>query len=153
MPHFPADEAPPDGGPAEGAVKVPAAWLIERAGFTKGYPADGPARISTKHTLALTNPGAGTTADLLALAREIRAGVRAMFGIDLANEPVLVGRDPLARAARRSSVPAGRSELITSLVTDLLTAWPGGDCRARAAGSWSPPASQASMPASSSARS
>jgi UDP-N-acetylmuramate dehydrogenase len=91
VPHFPADEAPPDGGPAEGAVKVPAAWLIERAGFTKGYPADGPVRISTKHTLALTNPAAGSTADLLALAREIRAGVRAMFGINLANEPVLVG--------------------------------------------------------------
>ena len=49
------------------------------------------ARISTKHTLALTNPGAGTTADLLALAREIRAGVRAQFGINLSNEPVLVG--------------------------------------------------------------
>jgi UDP-N-acetylmuramate dehydrogenase len=91
VPHFPADEAPPDGGPAEGAVKVPAAWLIERAGFTKGYPAGGPARISTKHTLALTSPGDGTTADLLALAREIRAGVRAQFGINLSNEPVLVG--------------------------------------------------------------
>ena len=91
VPHFPADEAPPDGGPAEGAVKVPAAWLIERAGFTKGYPAGGAARISTKHTLALTNPGDGTTADLLALAREIRAGVRAQFGINLSNEPVLVG--------------------------------------------------------------
>lgn len=91
VPHFPADEAPPDGGPAEGAVKVPAAWLIERAGFAKGYPADGTVRISTKHTLALTNPAAGSTADLLVLAREIRAGVRAMFGINLANEPVLVG--------------------------------------------------------------
>jgi UDP-N-acetylmuramate dehydrogenase len=91
VPHYPADEAPPDGGPAEGAVKVPAAWLIERAGFAKGYPAHGRARISTKHTLALTNPGEATTADLLELAREIRAGVRAMFGINLANEPVLVG--------------------------------------------------------------
>ncbi|MGH3395802.1 MAG: UDP-N-acetylmuramate dehydrogenase [Streptosporangiaceae bacterium] len=91
VPHFPADEAPPDGGPAEGAVKVPAAWLIERAGFTKGYPAHGAARISTKHTLALTNHGEATTADLLALAREIRAGVRAQFGINLSNEPVLVG--------------------------------------------------------------
>jgi UDP-N-acetylmuramate dehydrogenase len=91
VPHYPADEAPPDGGPAEGAVKVPAAWLIERAGFGKGYPAHGRARISTKHTLALTNPGEATTADLLELAREIRAGVRAMFGINLANEPVLVG--------------------------------------------------------------
>ena len=91
VPHYPADEAPSDGGPAERAVKVSAAWLIERAGFTKGYPAHGAARISTKHTLALTNPGEGTTADLLALAREIRAGVRSQFGINLSNEPVLVG--------------------------------------------------------------
>jgi UDP-N-acetylmuramate dehydrogenase len=93
VPGFPAGEAPPDGGPAEGAVKVPAAWLIERAGFTKGYPARGPVRISTKHTLALTNPGGGTTADLLALAGEIRAGVRSQFGISLASEPVLVGAE------------------------------------------------------------
>jgi UDP-N-acetylmuramate dehydrogenase len=74
-------------------VKVPAAWLIERAGFTKGYPARGAVRISTKHTLALTNPGGGTTADLLALAGEIRAGVRSQFGIRLSNEPVLVGAE------------------------------------------------------------
>jgi len=89
VPSFPAGEAPPDGG----AVKVPAAWLIERAGFTKGYPAHGAVRISTKHTLALTNPGGGTTADLLALAGEIRAGVRSQFGISLSNEPVLVGAE------------------------------------------------------------
>jgi UDP-N-acetylmuramate dehydrogenase len=82
VPHFDA------GG---GTVKVPAAWLIERAGFGKGYPAGGAARISSKHTLALTHPGGGKTADLLALAREITAGVRAAFGVDLANEPVLVG--------------------------------------------------------------
>jgi UDP-N-acetylmuramate dehydrogenase len=88
VPHYAADD--PAAGP--GAVKVPAAWLIERAGFGKGYPGDGPGpRISTKHTLALTNPGAGTTAALLALAAEITAGVRATFGIELANEPVLVG--------------------------------------------------------------
>ena len=89
VPHYPADD--PAAGP--GAVKVPAAWLIERAGFRKGYPGDGPGpRISTKHTLALTNPGgAGTTAGLLALAGEITAGVRATFKIELANEPVLVG--------------------------------------------------------------
>ena len=91
VPSFPAGEAPPDGGPAEGAVKVPAAWLIERAGFTKGYPAHGAVRISTKHTLALINPGGGTAADLLTLAGEIRAGVRSQFGISLSNEPVLVG--------------------------------------------------------------
>ena len=88
VPHYGADD--PVAGP--GAVKVPAAWLIERAGFGKGYPGDGPGpRISTKHTLALTNPGAGTTAGLMALAGEITAGVKATFGIELANEPVLVG--------------------------------------------------------------
>jgi UDP-N-acetylmuramate dehydrogenase len=82
---------PPGPGAEPGAVKVSAAWLIERAGFDKGYPGPGPARISTKHTLALTSPGGGTTADLLALAREIVAGVVAAFGVDLSNEPVLVG--------------------------------------------------------------
>jgi UDP-N-acetylmuramate dehydrogenase len=89
VPHYPADD--PAAGP--GAVKVPAAWLIERAGFGKGFPGDGPGpRISTKHTLALTNPGAGSsTAALMALAAEITAGVAATFGIELANEPVLVG--------------------------------------------------------------
>ena len=78
-----------------GQVKVPAAWLIERAGFAKGY-APGPdtgARISAKHTLALVNPGGATTASLLALAREVAGGVRKTFGMDLAAEPVLVGAD------------------------------------------------------------
>ncbi|SEM61456.1 UDP-N-acetylmuramate dehydrogenase [Nonomuraea pusilla] len=74
-----------------GRVKVPAAWLIEQAGFPKGYER-GPVRISTKHTLALTNPGgAASTADLLALAREVRDGVREKFGVTLVNEPVMVG--------------------------------------------------------------
>lgn len=73
-----------------GRVKTSAAWLIDRAGFTKGH-ARGPARISTKHTLALTNPGGATTADLLALAREVRGGVRDAFGVELVNEPVMVG--------------------------------------------------------------
>ena len=87
VPTFPA-------GPER--VKVPAAWLIERAGFAKGY-APGPggrgARISAKHTLALVNPGGATTASLLALAREIAGAVRKSFGVDLAPEPVLVGAD------------------------------------------------------------
>jgi UDP-N-acetylmuramate dehydrogenase len=75
----------------EGLVKVPAAWLIERAGFGRGYdPGDG-ARISSKHTLALVNSGSGSTAALLALAREIRDGVCGAFGVSLAPEPVLVG--------------------------------------------------------------
>jgi UDP-N-acetylmuramate dehydrogenase len=98
-----------------GAVKVPAAWLIEHAGFAKGH-SRGPVRISTKHTLALTNPGGhavtgfpadpeevalgvpsgpssapATAADLLALAREVRDGVRDAFGVTLVPEPVLVG--------------------------------------------------------------
>ena len=74
-----------------GLVKVPAAWLIEHAGFAKGYGAPGPARVSSKHTLALINAGDATTADLLALAREIVSGVRATFGVTLTPEPILVG--------------------------------------------------------------
>jgi len=74
----------------DGREKVSAAWLIEQAGFAKGY-GRGAARISTKHTLALTNRGGATTAELLALARELRDGVRSRFGITLVNEPVLVG--------------------------------------------------------------
>ena len=75
----------------DGLVKLPAAWLIEQAGFGKGYGAPGPARVSSKHTLALVNAGGATTADLLALAREIVAGVRSAFGVTLAPEPILVG--------------------------------------------------------------
>jgi UDP-N-acetylmuramate dehydrogenase len=75
----------------DGLVKVPAAWLIEHAGFGKGYnPGDG-ARISAKHTLALVNTGTASTAALIALAREIRDGVRGAFGVSLTPEPVLVG--------------------------------------------------------------
>jgi UDP-N-acetylmuramate dehydrogenase len=74
----------------DGRVKTSAAWLIEQAGFGKGH-GDGPARLSTKHTLALTNRGGASTADLLALAREVRDGVRDRFGVVLEPEPVLVG--------------------------------------------------------------
>ncbi|GAA2841184.1 UDP-N-acetylmuramate dehydrogenase [Kitasatospora sp. CM 4170] len=74
----------------DGCTKTSAAWLIDRAGFGKGY-GRGPATLSTKHTLALTNRGAATAEDLLALAREIRDGVRAAFGVELVNEPVMVG--------------------------------------------------------------
>ncbi|MFE7491086.1 UDP-N-acetylmuramate dehydrogenase [Kitasatospora sp. NPDC057541] len=74
----------------DGRTKTSAAWLIDKAGFGKGY-GSGPATLSTKHTLALTNRGAATTEDLLALAREIRDGVRAAFGVELVNEPVMVG--------------------------------------------------------------
>jgi UDP-N-acetylmuramate dehydrogenase len=84
----------PEGAPRweqpDGSVKTSAAWLIEHAGFTKGY-GEGPVGLSTKHTLALTNRGGATTKQLLALAAEIRAGVLAAFGVLLENEPVLVG--------------------------------------------------------------
>ncbi|WP_267242868.1 UDP-N-acetylmuramate dehydrogenase [Streptomyces sp. PR69] len=85
-----ADVAPPAFPAGEGRVKTSAAWLIDRAGFAKGYGA-GPARISTKHTLALTNRGGATAEDLVALAREVVAGVREAFGVTLVNEPVTVG--------------------------------------------------------------
>ncbi|RLU83904.1 UDP-N-acetylenolpyruvoylglucosamine reductase [Streptomyces griseocarneus] len=81
---------PPAYPAGDGHTKTSAAWLIDKAGFTKGY-GEGPARISTKHTLALTNRGSATTEDLLALAREVRDGVRAAFGVTLVNEPVTVG--------------------------------------------------------------
>ncbi len=73
----------------DGRVKTSAAWLIERAGFARGHGA-GATRISSKHTLALTNRGSATTADLLALAREVRDGVSARFGVELVPEPTLV---------------------------------------------------------------
>jgi UDP-N-acetylmuramate dehydrogenase len=89
-------DAPPDGAPAwpepGGRVKVSAAWLIEQAGFHKGY-GNGRVGISTKHTLALVNRGGATTAELMALAREIAAGVDERFGVRLHPEPVLVGHD------------------------------------------------------------
>nr|WP_202447493.1 UDP-N-acetylmuramate dehydrogenase [Streptomyces sp. SID5468] len=84
------DVQPPAYPAGEGSTKTSAAWLIDKAGFTKGY-GEGPARISTKHTLALTNRGHATTADLLSLAREVRDGVHAAFGVTLVNEPVMVG--------------------------------------------------------------
>jgi UDP-N-acetylmuramate dehydrogenase len=76
----------------DGRVKTSAAWLIEQAGIGKGHGA-GAARVSTKHTLALTNRGGATTAELLELAREIRAAVLDRFGVTLVAEPVLVGAE------------------------------------------------------------
>ena len=92
-PLVPAD-AVPEGAPAwpqpDGTVKTSAAWLIEHAGFAKGHGNERVA-LSGKHTLALTNRGGASTADLLALALEVRDGVEMRFGIRLVNEPVLVG--------------------------------------------------------------
>jgi UDP-N-acetylmuramate dehydrogenase len=78
--------------PGPDGVKLAAGWLVERAGYGKGFPGDdGPARLSTKHALAITNRGTATTADVISLARTVRDGVRAVFGIELTPEPVLVG--------------------------------------------------------------
>ena len=108
-----AGEPPPRYPQADGTVKTSAAWLIERAGFGRGYGDPETIAISDKHTLALTNRGAGTTTQLVALAREIAAGVRDAFGVELVPEPVLVGHDwstsepraPLERAARSAIGP------------------------------------------------
>ena len=70
-------------------VKLPAAWLLEHAGFVKGY-GSGSVRISSRHTLALTNRGGATFADIAALEAEIVAGVRERFGITLQREPVVL---------------------------------------------------------------
>lgn len=80
IPSFPADEG----------FKLPAAWLIEHAGFAKGF-SHGNAGISTKHTLALTNRGGATAREILELARIIRDGVEEKFGVTLVQEPNLVG--------------------------------------------------------------
>ncbi|OBK34862.1 UDP-N-acetylenolpyruvoylglucosamine reductase [Mycobacterium sp. 1245111.1] len=79
--------------PAPDGFKLAAGWLVEQAGFGKGYPdVDGaPCRLSTKHALALTNRGGASADDVLALARTVRDGVRDVFGITLIPEPVLVG--------------------------------------------------------------
>ena len=81
---------PPNWPEPDGRVKTSAAWLIEHAGFGRGY-GDGKVGISNKHTLALVNRGEATTAELLALARELRDGVRQRFGVELQVEPTLVG--------------------------------------------------------------
>jgi UDP-N-acetylmuramate dehydrogenase len=87
LPRFPAGPGPENAG----KVKLPAAWLIERAGFKKGY-ARGAAAISSRHTLALVNRGDATAMDILDLASEIRSTVEKRFGIQLEMEPVFVGR-------------------------------------------------------------
>lgn len=107
-PAFAAGEAE-DGTPL---VKLSAAWLIDRAGFAKGFGlpevapreggpdgrgadgtglAGGRASVSTKHTLAMTNRGDATTEDVLTIARTVRDGVRERFGVELHPEPMIIG--------------------------------------------------------------
>jgi UDP-N-acetylmuramate dehydrogenase len=111
-----AGEAPPRFPQADGRVKTSAAWLIERAGFARGHGDPSTIAISGKHTLALTNRGAGTSAQLVALAREIAGGVRERFGVELVPEPVLAGlewsgdaaaAEPAAGPARAASGGTG----------------------------------------------
>ena len=82
---------PPRWVERDGRVKTSAAWLIDHAGFQKGYGMPGPAALSTKHTLAVTNRGNATASQVIELARRVRDGVEEAFGIRLANEPILVG--------------------------------------------------------------
>jgi len=90
-------EAPRYPAGADGLVKLSAAWLIDHAGFGKGYGLEsgsvsgGRASLSTKHTLAITNRGGASAADMVAVAREVRAGVVERFGIELHPEPLLIG--------------------------------------------------------------
>lgn len=92
---LPADAPRYPGGPGApaDAIKTSAAWLIEHAGFGRGFALapDAPASLSTKHTLAVTNRGGATAADVLALASAVRAGVAERFGVTLTPEPTLVG--------------------------------------------------------------
>lgn len=76
--------------PAEGRTKVPAGWLIEHAGFHRGY-VRGPVGISSRHALAIVNRGGATAADIVALKDEIQQRVREEFGVELQPEPVFVG--------------------------------------------------------------
>jgi UDP-N-acetylmuramate dehydrogenase len=76
----------------DGSIKTSAAWLIENAGYRRGFPgSEGQVALSTKHALAVTNRGGATTSELLDLARELRDGVRSRFGITLEPEPTLIG--------------------------------------------------------------
>jgi UDP-N-acetylmuramate dehydrogenase len=86
----------PDDAPrfpqSSGAVKTSAAWLIQQSGMAGGFPGEeSVARLSTKHVLAITNRGSASSADVLALARRVRAAVYDRFGIELVAEPTMIG--------------------------------------------------------------
>ena len=87
-----AEARPPRFPQPDGRVKTSAAWLIERSGFARSHGDPRTVSISSKHTLALTNRGAGTSAQLLALAREVAEGVEREWGVALRPEPVLIGQ-------------------------------------------------------------
>ncbi|HEX8265360.1 MAG TPA: UDP-N-acetylmuramate dehydrogenase [Pyrinomonadaceae bacterium] len=82
---------PPRFPAGENSVKIPAAWLIEKSGFQKGYTKNNRAGISSNHTLAIVNRGSANAADILDLAKEIQFRVGEIFGVELKPEPVFVG--------------------------------------------------------------
>jgi len=86
-----APEGAPNWPEVNGSVKVSAAWLIEQAGFGKGFTLNGRAALSGKHTLAISNQGNATSADILELAQHLRNGVYEKFTIELKPEPRLIG--------------------------------------------------------------
>jgi UDP-N-acetylmuramate dehydrogenase len=90
----PDASTPPRFTDGDGNVKTSAAWLIDKAGFAKGFALPGSgAALSTKHTLAITNRRDATAYDVAALARHLQQGVHDAFGVTLVNEPVFVGHE------------------------------------------------------------
>ncbi len=81
VPHWPA---------GDGRVKLPAAWLLEKAGFVKGY-GEGPVGISSRHTLALVNRGGAMASDVERMEKLVVETVYAKFGVGLVREPVRLG--------------------------------------------------------------
>ena len=85
-----SEDAVPHFSAHANAIKIPAAWLVEQAGFVKGYR-KGNAAVSSRHTLALTNRGGATAQEILALRDEIRDRVISRFAVELEMEPMMVG--------------------------------------------------------------
>ncbi len=110
-----ASEPVPHFAAAYGQVKIPAAWLIEKAGFPKGYER-GRVGISSKHTLAIINRNSATATELLTFVEQIQKGVQECFGVALVPEPVLIGIEnhvPIARASAQSPPKLSRLQTAT----------------------------------------
>ena len=111
-----AAEAVPHFAAAFGQVKIPAAWLIEKAGFPKGYER-GRVGISSKHTLAIINRNSATATELLAFVEQIQKQVQERFGIALVPEPVLIGLEyqvPISVASVQPPPKSSRTQPATT---------------------------------------